>query len=498
MPHRRETLVRKTSLALGAGAVLLLGIVAFSIYLAYSTQDHMERAIGARQLRSAAADLLLAVQTAESGQRGYLLTTRQDFLDPYVEAINQIEQRKGEFEKALESASYILVDPVMVRQAVNNKAAELRQTLALAQEGKLDEALNVLRSEYGLRLMNNIRSILQGIIEASDREIEAQLSANVELATLLRLSTMVGALAIIAIMTAVVLVIRRYLQEIIAARTELEVMNASLEERVRERTEDLIQANQEIQRFAYIVTHDLRAPLVNIMGFTAELDAALGAITGYFDEDGEQPNDGKREQALVAVREDLPEAIQFIRTSTRKMDDLINAILKISRDGRRPLKPERIDLEAILKQSADAVQHQVQAADGSIGIDVRLRSFISDRFSIEQIFGNLLDNAVKYRDPSRPLEVRISAYPVSHLMVGIECADNGRGIAPEDHERVFELFRRSGTQTSPGEGIGLAHVRSLVRNMGGDINVRSELGKGTTFVIRLPMDLSRFVGSHGQ
>ncbi|MNL85940.1 Sensor protein SrrB [compost metagenome] len=76
-------------------------------------------------------------------------------------------------------------------------------------------------------------------------------------------------------------------------------------------------------------------------------------------------------------------------------------------------------------------------------------------------------------------------------------ADNGRGIAPEDHERVFELFRRAGVQDKPGEGIGLAHVRSLVRNLGGEITVTSTLGGGSTFVIRLPMDLSQYVRSSG-
>ena len=80
-------------------------------------------------------------------------------------------------------------------------------------------------------------------------------------------------------------------------------------------------------------------------------------------------------------------------------------------------------------------------------------------------------------------------------MVRIEVEDNGRGIADQDHERIFELFRRSGQQDQTGEGIGLAHVRSLARNLGGEITVRSRLGEGSTFVLRLPADLSRLVRS---
>jgi signal transduction histidine kinase len=117
---------------------------------------------------------------------------------------------------------------------------------------------------------------------------------------------------------------------------------------------------------------------------------------------------------------------------------------------------------------------------------------------MEQILSNLFDNAVKYRDPSRPLKLAVHAFQINRFTIGIDVTDNGRGIAPEDHERVFELFRRSGAQDSQGEGIGLAHVRSLIRNMGGNIDVKSELGKGTAFMIRLPSDLSQYVRSHGQ
>jgi signal transduction histidine kinase len=114
-----------------------------------------------------------------------------------------------------------------------------------------------------------------------------------------------------------------------------------------------------------------------------------------------------------------------------------------------------------------------------------LPTLISDRLALEQIFGNLFDNAVKYRDRNRPLRIMIRAIE-SGRIVHFEIIDNGRGIAKEDHERIFELFRRSGVQDRPGEGIGLAHVRALARRLGGDIKVESELGVGTTFRVSLP------------
>jgi signal transduction histidine kinase len=144
------------------------------------------------------------------------------------------------------------------------------------------------------------------------------------------------------------------------------------------------------------------------------------------------------------------------------------------------------------------VRHQIDAAGGSVTIDMAARSIVSDRLSLEQILGNLVDNAVKYAEPDRPLALAIRSRPVARRRIEIEVEDNGRGIAPEDHARIFELFRRSGPQDIKGDGIGLAHVRSLARRLGGEITVQSQLGKGSTFRLRLPIDLRDFVGVAGE
>jgi signal transduction histidine kinase len=272
--------------------------------------------------------------------------------------------------------------------------------------------------------------------------------------------------------------------------------NAGLEARVVERTQDLGRANEEIQRFAYIVTHDLRAPLVNIMGFTSELETSVGMLSGYMAE--QESSDPKFAEAKLAATEDLPEAITFIRAATKKMDGLINAILKISREGRRQLKAEQVNLQELADNSIQAIHHQVVEKGGEIATDIAVPRLITDRLSIEQVLGNLLDNAVKYQEPNRPLRVDIRARQAAGNRVVIDVADNGRGIAGTDHERVFELFRRSGAQSQPGEGIGLAHVRTMVRSLGGDITLSSELGKGTTFHISLPRDLRGFIASTSQ
>jgi PAS domain S-box-containing protein len=256
---------------------------------------------------------------------------------------------------------------------------------------------------------------------------------------------------------------------------------------IKEVEADLQAANDEIQRFAYIVSHDLRAPLVNIMGFTSELEATRAAIERYHKAVLEQAPGLATTEARMAVEEDLPEAISFIRTSTAKMDRLIGAILKLSREGRRVLTPEPVDMADLLAGCHRSLSQQL---DGT-GTEFMVESapdLIGDRVALEQIFGNLIDNAAKYLDPERPGRIVVRGQEAG-TYVRYEIEDNGRGIDPKDFDRIFDLFRRAGAQDRPGEGIGLAHVRSLVRRLGGAINVSSRPGLGSTFTVLLPRTL---------
>ena len=266
-------------------------------------------------------------------------------------------------------------------------------------------------------------------------------------------------------------------REVIRARGELAAMNRHLERRVAERTADLQESNAEVQRFAYIVSHDLRAPLLNITGFTSELQRLRREIFA--------PGPAGT-TAAAALEEDFDEAIGFIQSSIAKMDRLINAILLLARQGTRVFSPERVDMAGLMRSIADGVAHRAQAAGATVTVREPMPVLVIDRIAVEQVFSNLVDNAVKYLRPGVPGEVAIAA-TVETSRATFRVSDNGRGIAARDHARVFELFRRSGPQDQTGEGIGLAHVRSLVRQLGGTISVASALGEGSTFTVVLPL-----------
>ena len=140
------------------------------------------------------------------------------------------------------------------------------------------------------------------------------------------------------------------------------------------------------------------------------------------------------------------------------------------------------------KSAADAIRHQLEETNTEFVVG-EMVPFESDRLSIEQIVGNLIENAVKYSEPGRANRIEVSGRDLSGGWVEFAIADNGRGIAPKDHERIFELFRRSGRQDRPGEGLGLAFVRNSVRRLGGSIDVESELGQGSTFRLKFPKRL---------
>jgi hypothetical protein len=274
------------------------------------------------------------------------------------------------------------------------------------------------------------------------------------------------------------------LETVLAEANEVGTELAQASRSLREREADLREANEEAQRFAYVVSHDLRSPLVNIMGFTSELEALRQDTFRRFDElrgPDASPAERKADAQLGA---EFDEAIGFIRTSISKMDRLINAILKLSREGRRDFRAERVDMTALIEAVQANATVQAELANATIAVS-RLPPIVSDRLGLEQIFSNLVENAIKYLRPGVPGRIEISGR-ASGPMVIYEVRDNGRGIDPKDRERVFELFRRSGKQDTPGEGIGLAHVRALVRRLGGNITLTSEPGRGSTFSVVLP------------
>ncbi|MFE9083072.1 sensor histidine kinase [Brevundimonas sp. NPDC003935] len=485
---RTPTLSRSIIALLALAILLLLAVNAATFVMIRRTSAYNDTVDHSQQVRLASKDVLSLLADAETGQRGFMLTARAEYLGVHNRAVAELPAVLARLEDLIGDDEELKPRIARVETLYHQRMTLMDHTIALTRTGRIGEAVSQIRSGQGKALMDAMRVELTAIDAVEARRL-VERTRQSERASAVTVSVNALAALLILILAGIsVWLVRRYVEEIESARMELDRLNAGLENQVRDRTAELTRANEEIQRFAYIVSHDLRAPLVNVMGYTSELEQVGKIFDHQLTTLAQRHPEDIEPEAIRAVREDVPEAVGFIRASTAKMDGLINAILKLSREGRRALVPEVLPMTAVVQSIADSLHHQVAESGGEI-IVRDLPPLESDRLSIEQIFGNLLDNAVKYRQPDRPVRIVVEGDMTDDGRVHYRITDNGRGVSARDHERIFELFRRAGKQDQPGEGLGLAFVRNSVRRLGGIMELESELGQGSTFHLKFPTRL---------
>ena len=261
-------------------------------------------------------------------------------------------------------------------------------------------------------------------------------------------------------------VILRDITERKRAEMALRELADALEQRVLDRTADLEEANRELEAFAYSVSHDLRAPLRAVSGFSQILARRHAA---GLDADGRHYLDN-----IVAA--------------SRQMGELIEDLLAYSRLGRRAIRQEPVPLEPIVERLRRTFGERMAVSGARLDVEEPLATPIGDPMLVEQVLSNLVSNALTYCRTGVASEVRIGGARVDGEVV-LSVTDNGIGIAPEFHERIFEVFARlHSDEEYAGTGIGLAIARKAARLMDGDIAVESTPGSGSSFSLRLRAD----------
>jgi signal transduction histidine kinase len=479
LPFGRTVLV-----LLALGFLALFAIGGASTWLATRVRQDAARVGVSDLVRGEALQVYVAVREAEAAQRGFLLTEQLEYLQTFRTGEVNAPMHLNRLEALTRGDAPQQATIAELRPLLTERFSLLERTIELARSRRRTEAVEIVASGRGAALTGEISTKLGVIIQRETAALAASQQQSRRTSQLLLISTVLAAVLVAGLALVTLTLIGRALAELRYSARELKRANEGLEGQVQERTEEIRRANEEIQRFAYIVSHDLRSPLVNVMGFTSELESAGKLLKRQIETVETRAPELLDQEARLAVEEDLPEAVSFIRTSTAKMDRLISAILKLSRDGRRVLTPAPVVMTALVRQIADSLAMQADAATAEIVVEA-MPDLVSDRLAIEQIFSNLIENAVKYLSPDRPGRIVVRGRQRGTLCV-YEIEDNGRGIAPQDRQRVFELFRRAGVQDKPGEGLGLAFVQTNVRRLGGTIALASELGQGSTFTLTFP------------
>jgi signal transduction histidine kinase len=255
---------------------------------------------------------------------------------------------------------------------------------------------------------------------------------------------------------------KRAEQELVAAKDEISLHAVELEETVAERTARLRETIGELEAFSYSVSHDMRAPLRAMRGFSRIL---LERHSAKLDAEGVN-------------------YLERIDAAAGRMDALIQDVLTYTRVLRAEVKIEPVDLDVLVRQVI-GIYPQLQSGEVEIQIEGVLPKVMGGEASLAQCISNLLTNAVKFVAPGTKPRIKIRAEAIAaDIRLWVE--DNGIGIAPEDQARIFKMFERVGRATAyEGTGMGLTIVHKAVERMGGQMGVESQAGQGSKFWIQL-------------
>lgn len=267
----------------------------------------------------------------------------------------------------------------------------------------------------------------------------------------------------------------------VAIRTDITTRKNGEEELQRVAAE-LAEKNRELEAIVYTVSHDLRSPLVNVQGFGKQLNRACDTIRAAIQSSGGGPvlPDALRQPVDVAI----PQALRFINAGVQKMESLLAGLLRYSRLGRVSLTIRPLNVGGLLEEIVAAMRFQLDQAGAEVRVGP-LPTCLGDHEQTSQVFANLLDNALKYRDPARPPRITVSGELRGNQAI-YSVRDNGLGIAPEHQAKVFEMFHRLNPEESAGEGLGLTIAQRVLERQHGRIWVESRAGEGATFHVSLP------------
>lgn len=444
-----------------------------------------------------------------------------------------VEIKMGELEKLVADNPEQSKNAQSVREAIASYRAWADSARERMQNGKRDELVAQLRDEQGPHRLADFRGRLNKFID-NERQLGAERNEDLQDAresqTILLIAAVLGSI-IAAVLASFAFtrnigtrigiltdnaqrlaegrelaarvrgsdeisllddVLHRSSERLIEAGRLAQAYREEVEERARELAEvntHLRQQTQDNEMFIYSVSHDLRSPLVNLQGFSKEITHATRDLTEEIGKLDVAPE--KKAKILALIEDDLHTSLRFIQNAVTRSAGIIDAMLRLSRAGRVEYQPVMLDVNAMTQRIVDAMSGSIRSREAVVSIQPGMPQAWGDPTAIEQVFGNLVGNAVNYLDPRRPgrIEVGCMGGDGAGSAEGLHTyyvRDNGLGIPAGHMSKMFTAFQRLHGNVAQGEGIGLALVKRVVERHGGRIWVESSEGVGTTFFVALP------------
>lgn len=444
MPIQGRLVARWSLILLFVGLMSLLSIVGATVWLNNNAQTSFADVISQRDSRIAAVELRNALAGAESSQRGYVMTSNEIYLAPYESAKRKALEELQKLNQAL--APDRAKAPLMMRLTgvANEKIAEMDGTIRLKSDRQDQQALDLIRTNRGKALMDEINVYLSGIIIDADEKLTAAAEKQRTDITLLRLVSIIAAIIIVLVVAGTGVVVVQYTREIAASRDEVRLVNASLEQRVQSRTADLERARERAETLVSEVNHrvanslTLLNSMVRLQTNAVTDDAAHKALT-------------EMQARILAI-------------------GLVHRHLYTSGDVRFVALDEY--LAGLLKQLSTTME----GADNPVTMRFELEPLelsTDHTVNLGVVATELVTNAWKYAYEGRPGEIRVKLTRVDGGKGRLTVEDDGLGMTPD--------------APAKGSGLGSRIVSSMAKTMDADVQYSARNpGTAVTLTFNLP------------
>ncbi|HEY0669788.1 MAG TPA: CHASE3 domain-containing protein [Sphingobacteriaceae bacterium] len=406
--------------------------------------------------------LLSTIRDAETGQRGFIITNDTNYLKPFYNARQNLDSVYKDFNKRTSVREYATVDMQLLRGLISDRMNEINETVHLKQTGNTSEARNVILSDQGRTNMQGILKQINNLIN-EERQVLLQHERDADEFTLsIKTYTMLSNFVLLSIAIASIFNINDNRLRIKNLFKEIEDKNKLLEQQknnLQQLSQDLIKQNGELERFAYVASHDLRAPVAN-------LEALLNLY--------KEAKNTAEQKTLVETMNDVTDNL------SSKLNDLVE-LLHSKHEA--ALLNETLSLHKIYEKVKRSLAAEIRQTNARIQHDFSEAPTITyPKSYMESILQNLISNALKYRHPDRRPEINVKSFKQNGQTFMV-IADNGIGIDLNKHgSQLFGLYKTFHANKN-SKGIGLYITRAQILSLGGKIDIDSKPGEGTRFTI---------------